>query len=127
MALTADRSGAAKRRSRRWRALPDRGSAGSPSGLPHPARACGARSVEALGRLKHPDASAAIRARAGRSGAVVREAAVTALDRLGVRGLSAGDSPAWRATTRREPSGVAAAAALGRGSGAARPGRWRCA
>jgi len=44
--------------------------------------------IGALGRMKHPDASAALRAALEDEDALVREEAVIALDRLGARGVS---------------------------------------
>jgi HEAT repeat protein len=44
--------------------------------------------IVALGRMKHPDASLALRSALDDDDPNVREAAITALDRLGVRGVS---------------------------------------
>ena len=73
--------------------------------------------IAALGRMKHPDASAAIRAALGDGESVVREAAVIALDRLGVRGLSQTFAEMARGDESRAVR-RAAGAALGRQSGA---------
>ena len=73
--------------------------------------------IDVLARMRHPDASAALRTALDDAEAEVREAAVTALDRLGARGTGrrfaemARDDPS-RAVRR------AAAAALGRASDA---------
>lgn len=75
--------------------------------------------LSALGRMKHPDASAAIRAALDDPEPTVRETAVTVLDRLGAQGVArrfaelAGSDPS-RAVR------VAAAAALSRQGGADR-------
>ena len=69
--------------------------------------------IDVLARMRHPDASAAIRSALDDADPGVREAAVTALDRLGVRGLA----PTFVRLSRDDASrGVrrAAAAALGR-------------
>jgi len=44
--------------------------------------------IAALGRMKHPDASLALRTALDDDDPNVREAAITALDRLGARGVS---------------------------------------
>jgi HEAT repeat protein len=69
--------------------------------------------IDALGRMKHPDASAALRTALEDEDPLVREAAITALDRLGVRGVSM----AFAKLARQDPSRVvrrAASAALSR-------------
>ena len=58
------------------------------AGLSDPRPAVRGAIIAALGRLKHPDASAAIRAALSDAEPAVREAAITALDRLGARGMS---------------------------------------
>ena len=58
------------------------------AGLSDPRPAVRGAIIAALGRLKHPDASAAIRTALADADPAVREAAITALDRLGARGTS---------------------------------------
>ena len=87
--------------------------AGLAHALPHVRRA----TIAALGRLQHPDASAAIRSALDDDDAEVREAAVVALDRLGARGV--GRKLALMA--REDPSRAvrrAAASAAGADAGA---------
>ena len=69
--------------------------------------------LSALGRMKHPDASAAIRAALDDEEPVVREAAVTVLDRLGVQGVARRFAELARDDKSRAVR-VAAAAALSR-------------
>jgi HEAT repeat protein len=77
--------------------------------------------IAALGRMKHPDASAAIRAALGDDDPAVREVAVTALDRLGARGVSRLFAEMARDDGSRAVR-RAASAALGRqGAGAVDP------
>ena len=73
--------------------------------------------IAALGRMTHPDASAAIRGALDDREPTVREAAVTALDRLGARGVSRKFAEMARDDASR---GVrrAASAALARQGGA---------
>jgi HEAT repeat protein len=85
-------------------------------GLGHPAADVRRAVVDVLTRMKHADAAVHVHAALENDDAAVREAAVTALDRVGARGLSrklavmaAGDP---HATVRR-----AAAAVLARESG----------
>lgn len=90
------------------------------AGLAHPHPAVRCAIVDVLARMRHPLASAAIRDALDDADPAVREAALTALDQLGVRGLGArfarmareDESPRVRQT---------AAAALGRTADA--PGR----
>ena len=73
--------------------------------------------IDVLARLRHPDASAALRTALEDGDAGVREAAVTALDRLGARGTAR----RFAQMAREDPSRAvrrAAAAALGRATDA---------
>jgi HEAT repeat protein len=75
--------------------------------------------IDVLARMRHPDASAALRTALHDADAHVREAAVTALDRLGARGTGR----RFAEMAREDPSPAvrrAAAAALGRTSDAGR-------
>jgi HEAT repeat protein len=56
-------------------------------GLTHPAANVRRSTIEALTRMKHPDASARVRDALDHEDPVVREAAVIALDRIGARGI----------------------------------------
>jgi HEAT repeat protein len=56
-------------------------------GLGHPMINVRRATIETLTRMKHPDASARVRAALDHTDPVVREAAVIALDRIGARGL----------------------------------------
>jgi HEAT repeat protein len=56
-------------------------------GLAHPNPNVRRATVEALTRMKHPDASARVRSALDHHDEVVREAAVIALDRIGARGM----------------------------------------
>jgi len=47
------------------------------------------QTIEALIRIKHPEASARVRAALDDPDAAVRESALTALNRIGARGVSA--------------------------------------
>ena len=58
-------------------------------GLGHPAERVRRQTIEALIRIKHPEASARVRAALDDPDAAVRESAVTALNRIGARGVSA--------------------------------------
>jgi HEAT repeat protein len=58
------------------------------SGLTHVQPQVRAATIAALARMHHPDASGAIRGALDDDTAAVREAAVIALDRLGVRGIA---------------------------------------
>jgi HEAT repeat protein len=58
------------------------------SGLSHAQPDVRCATIAALGRMRHPDASTAIRSALGDPDARVRESAVTVLDSLGVRGLA---------------------------------------
>ena len=58
-------------------------------GLTHPADRVRRQTIDALIRIKHPEASARVRAALDDPDAVVRESAVTALHRIGARGVSA--------------------------------------
>jgi HEAT repeat protein len=66
--------------------------------------------VAALGRMKNPDASAAVRAALDDDDAVVRETAITTLDRLGVAGLARRFAAMAREDTSRAVRRAAAAA-----------------
>jgi HEAT repeat protein len=82
-------------------------------GLAHPSPAVRRATIDALGRMRNPAASSAIRSALEDADAVVREAAVTTLCLLGVRGVSA----VFARMARHDPArGVrrAAASALGR-------------
>jgi HEAT repeat protein len=57
-------------------------------GLTHPVANVRRATIEALTRMKHPDASARVRDALDHEDAVVREAAVIALDRVGARGVA---------------------------------------
>jgi HEAT repeat protein len=73
--------------------------------------------IDVLARLRHPDASSALRAGLDDADAAVRAAAVTALDRLGARGTAR----RLAQMAREDPSRAvrrAAAAALGRAADA---------
>lgn len=77
--------------------------------------------IDVLARMRHPDASAVLRSALDDADAGVREAAVTALDRLGARGMSR----RFATMAREDPSRAvrrAAATALGRASEAAAGG-----
>jgi HEAT repeat protein len=93
--------------------LPETRVAPVAEGLRHLHRDVRCATIDVLARMRHPDASAAIRSALDDAEAAVREAAITALDWLGARGNSrrfaqlAKDDPS-RAVRR------AAAAALGR-------------
>jgi HEAT repeat protein len=85
-------------------------------GLSQPSAAVRRATIDALGRMRHPAASAAIRAALQDGDAVVREAAVRMLDQLGVRGLSA----TFARMARQDPARAvrrAAAASFGRDAG----------
>lgn len=56
-------------------------------GLAHPAAKVRRATIEALTRMKRPEASACVRASLDHEDASVREAAVIALDRIGARGV----------------------------------------
>ena len=93
--------------------LPESRIARITEGLAHPNSSVRRATIDALGRLRHPAASSAIRSTLQDDDAVVREAAVTTLCQLGVRGLSA----TFARMARHDPArGVrrAAASALGR-------------
>jgi len=91
------------------------------AGLADPRPAVRCATIAALGRMKHPDASAAIRSALADADAAVREAAITALDRLGARGVSRIFARMAREDVSRAVR-RAAAAALGRqGDGAVDP------
>jgi len=85
------------------------------AGLSHAQPAVRRATLGALGRMRHPDASAAMRAALDDEDAAVREDAIVALERLGVRGL--GRKLAMMA--RDDPSRAVrrAAAAAGRDEG----------
>lgn len=96
--------------------LPESRIARIAEGLSQPSTAVRRATIEALGRMRHPEASAAIRAALQDGDAVVREAAIRMLDQLGVRGLSA----TFARMARQDPArGVrrAAASSLGRDAG----------
>ena len=57
-------------------------------GLAHPLRTVRRSIIEALTRMKHPDASLRVREALDHADAVVREAAIIALDRIGARGVA---------------------------------------
>jgi HEAT repeat protein len=57
-------------------------------GLTHPLATVRRSTIEALTRLKHPDASARVRDALDHEDPVVREAAVIAVDRIGARGVA---------------------------------------
>ena len=77
--------------------------------------------VDALGRMQHPDASTAIRAALEDADPRVREAAVTVLDRLGVRGLARTFAQISRDDGSRAVRRAAAAALARQGAPAAPP------
>ncbi len=82
-------------------------------GLTHAHPAVRRAIVDVLARMRHPEASAAIRSALNDADATVREAAVTALDQLGARGLSR----QFAQMAREDPARSvrrAAASALGR-------------
>jgi HEAT repeat protein len=87
------------------------------AGLDHASGAVRTATVDALMRMKAPDASVKIRAALGHEDPRVREAAVVALDRVGTPGLSA----VFARMSRDDPSGdvrrAAAAAAARQGGG----------
>ena len=90
-------------------------------GLTHPQPDVRLATIDVLARMRHPDASAALRTALDDEDPGVREAAVTALDRLGVRGVSR----RFAQLAREDPSRAvrrAAAAALGHGSDAVADG-----
>jgi HEAT repeat protein len=68
--------------------LPSRTAGRVARGLRHTALEVRRATIDALTRMKHPDASAHVRAALGDEDATVRETAVRALDRIGARGLS---------------------------------------
>lgn len=93
--------------------LPDARVGRIAEGLAHANPAVRRATIDALGRMRRSAASAAIRSALQDADAVVREAAVTTLGHLGVRGLSA----TFARLARHDPArGVrrAAASALGR-------------
>lgn len=93
--------------------LPESRIARIAEGLSHAYASVRRATIDALGRMRDPRASAAIRTTLQDGDAVVREAAVTTLSQLGVRGLSA----AFAGLARHDPARTvrrAAAAALGR-------------
>ena len=93
--------------------LPERGMARVAAGLIHPNPVVRRVLVDVLARLRHPEASAAIRAALDDGDAAVREAAIVALDQLAVRGLR----PRLAQLARSDESRAvrrAAASALGR-------------
>jgi HEAT repeat protein len=57
------------------------------AGLAHPNPNARRATIDTLTRMKHPDASARVRAALDDRDEVVREAAVIALDRVGARGI----------------------------------------
>jgi HEAT repeat protein len=67
--------------------LPERRIPDVAAGLGHASPAVRRTLIDVLARLRHPTASAAIRGALDDAEADVREAAITALDQLGVRGL----------------------------------------
>jgi HEAT repeat protein len=82
-------------------------------GLSHPQPPVRRATIDVLARMRHPDASAALRTALDDGDAGVREAAITALDRLGARGVAR----RFARIAREDPSRAvrrAAAAALGR-------------
>jgi len=87
-------------------------------GLRHAHPAVRAGVVDVLARMRHPEASLAIRSALDDADAGVREAAVTALDQLAVRGLGRRFAQMSRDDASRAVR-RAAAAALGRAGGAA--------
>jgi HEAT repeat protein len=86
------------------------------AGLSDPRPAVRGGIIAALGRLKHPDASAAIRAALADEDPSVREAAITALDRLGARGTSRQFAEMARDDASRAVRRAAAAALSRRGA-----------
>jgi HEAT repeat protein len=93
--------------------LPERQIARVAAGLTHPNPLVRRVLVDVLARLRHPEASAAIRGALDDADAAVREAAIVALDQLAVRGIrprlaQLAQSDESRAVRR------AAASALGR-------------
>ena len=98
-------------------ALPEARIAGVADGLADPRAAVRGAVIAALGRMQHPDASAAIRGVLDDGEAGVREAAVIALDRLGARGVSRRFAEMARHDTSRAVR-RAASAALSRQGGA---------
>ena len=86
-------------------------------GLAHPHPDVRRATIDILARMRHPDASAALRTALDDAEGNVREAAVTALDRLGARGTGR----RFAQMAREDPSRAvrrAAAAALGRATDA---------
>ena len=93
--------------------LPERLIARVAAGLTHPNPVVRRVLVDVLARLRHPEASAAIRSALDDGDAAVREAAIVALDQLAVRGLG----PRLAQLAHRDESRAvrrAAASALGR-------------
>lgn len=87
------------------------------AGLSSPQPDVRVATIDVLARLRHPDASSALRAGLDDADAAVRAAAVTALDRLGARGTAR----RLAQMAREDPSRAvrrAAAAALGRAADA---------
>lgn len=93
--------------------LPERRVAQVAAGLTHPNPVVRRVLMDVLARLRHPEASAAIRAALDDRDATVREAAIVALDQLAVRGLGPRLSQLARSDESRAVR-RAAASALGR-------------